>query len=270
MDGPECVKLATTLEGFVDTARYLQFNVLPKSIVDGPYKKRKSWTQNRRRRFQIIHGKLQRRTVRIDYKKKSVPGRLRAKLNTWVTVPDNEEHADQIVLDDHNLHHDGHDKIEERVQRQWAIPHLRDRVLSVRRACQICSEWAPAEKHVSTPIYTTQKMELVMFDLTTMPMETPEGFKHIVFIIDHFTKYLWGKAFVSREAVPIADFIFQVLSKEGCPDRWHTDNGTDVCGTAFEMARDRLDKEGIDMSTGMPRNPRCQGTLTPGCTQYTY
>jgi hypothetical protein len=108
-------------------------------------------------------------------------------------------------------------------------------------------------------IMTTAPLEVVMFDLTFMPMPTPDGLTCILSVIDHFTKYKWAKAFEDKTAQPICDFLLNVFRVEGAPQRFHCDNGSEFINECMDRVMEKLG--GTRASHGLPYNPRCQGLV---------
>jgi hypothetical protein len=72
-----------------------------------------------------------------------------------------------VVLADHREHHDGHNVAEPRLSSKYVINNLREKVNAVDgNKCQVCATHEPVKKKPITPICTTRKAQLVMFDLT--------------------------------------------------------------------------------------------------------
>ena len=87
-------------------------------------------------------------------------------------------------------------------------------------------------------------------------------------MVDHFTKYMWGQAFKTKEAGPIAAWLWDIFSGNiTMPERWHADNGGEFknyhIDAVREMLGSRCDEKGIllEYSHSMPGNPRCQGLV---------
>ena len=90
----------------------------------------------------------------------------------------------------------------------------------------------------------------------------------MLIIVDHFTKFYWAKEFKTKEAKPIAEFLFSVFTDGVCvPERWHADNGGEFKNHYIDAVRELLAARGhgegglLPYTHGMPRNPQCQGIV---------
>ena len=95
-----------------------------------------------------------------------------------------------------------------------------------------------------------------------------EGYVWILLVIDHFTKYIWGEAFQTKDAGPIATWLWETFSGNiTMPERWHADNGGEFKNYHMDAVREKLgsrcDEKGmlLEYSHSMPRNPKCQGLV---------
>jgi hypothetical protein len=95
-----------------------------------------------------------------------------------------------------------------------------------------------------------------------------KGYIWILLVIDHFTKYIWGEAFKTKEAGPIAVWLWEIFSGNiTMPERWHADNGGEFKNYHMDAVREKLgsrcDEKNmlLEYSHSMPRNPRCQGLV---------
>jgi hypothetical protein len=139
------------------------------------------------------------------------------------------------------------------------IPNLREMTMTVRVGCQTCETFQKPTKNVVTPIITSRPMQLVMFDLFMLPFEDAEGYKWVMMMVDHFSKFKWACALKSKEMEGVAQFLSKVFAYEGNCERWHADNGTEFINQVVEMARKMLKIP--DYTHGRPRNPQCQGLV---------
>ena len=100
-------------------------------------------------------------------------------------------------------------------------------------------------------------------------LQDGEGHVWILLVVDHFTKFWWAEAFKTKEAGPIAEFLFKIFSDGVCvPERWHADNGGEFKNDHIDAVRkmlsakahchDALKEFTMPYSHGMPRNPQCQ------------
>jgi transposase InsO family protein len=47
----------------------------------------------------------------------------------------------------------------------------------------------------------------------------------LLVILDHFSKYVWGKAFPTKESTPVVAFLRELFAQVGTPKALLTDNG---------------------------------------------
>jgi hypothetical protein len=93
----------------------------------------------------------------------------------------------------------------------------------------------------------------------------------ILTVLDHFTKYLWAEAFQTKDAEPIAEYLYRIF-KDGVmmPERWHADNGGEFKNYHIDAVRVLLAANSVNpdcllpYSHSMPRNPQCQGLVERG------
>ena len=261
---------------------YLMCKQIP-TRLDGPGQKlriqRKQFRQNVKRRYQVdtisvpdaedihklyyVNGsesakRKQERTASSDTRKHVYRRRY---------VPRADE-IDEIIAKDHT--HSGHNASEMRLRDQYLITNLRQRVESVHGDnCPICDKFKPIKKIPTRPILTSRRLQMVQFDLTKFYVMDEDGFQWILVVVDHFTKYCWAEAFVTKESLPIAEYLADLFMHNGVPERWHADNGGEFTSAHMDAARevlmqnvhDPIRGEKLTYSHGMPRNPRCQGLV---------
>jgi hypothetical protein len=89
-----------------------------------------------------------------------------------------------------------------------------------------------------------------MFDLKELSgMVNADGRKaYVMLIVDHFTKFRWAVLMWGKDANAIAQYLFEVFSAEGVPERWHCDNGSEFLNGMMAIARGLLslgNKDGL-------------------------
>ena len=108
--------------------------------------------------------------------------------NDRIVIATREEMLELI----HELHNKGHarpKKMEHCLRSKYKHPKLRKLIKEVFAACTTCPQFnVKVQKHVEA-IITSEKQELIMWDLFDMPWETTEGYKHILLVKCHFTKF---------------------------------------------------------------------------------
>lgn len=98
--------------------------------------------------------------------------------------------------------------------------------------------------------------------------QNSKGVVWMLIVVDHFTKFVWAKEFESKEAQPIAEFLFSIFTDGVCvPERWHADNGGEFKNHYIDAVRELLSARGhgegslLPYTHGLPRNPECQGIV---------
>jgi transposase InsO family protein len=272
-------------QGHVDVWRYLKNRKTPKRY-DGTMQQgaRKAFKQNARRRFRYPtpalpstltvlyvspkHPAWVRLCCRLDhtglwYKAgaggtKSFLKSLRHKRTPWRRVLGRSESLEVIrVL--HATNHDSHNRMETSLGEKYMICDVRAKIAQVRALCDVCDQWKALPKRIVAAILTSRPMQLVMFDLSFMPMKDSNGFMGFLLVADHFSKMKWGMAVKGKTKGPVADYLYQLFSLLGSPERWHCDNGKEFVNNLMDEVAARL---GIpEVSHGRPRNPQCQGLI---------
>jgi hypothetical protein len=105
--------------------------------------------------------------------------------------------------------------------------------------CYSCAHHAKPHPEAPQAILTSRRLQLVMFDLKKLPgSEDEEGRQgYLMLVVDHFSKFKWGKIFFGKDAASIAHFLVTLFQSEGTPERWHCDNGTEFVNGMVELAR---------------------------------
>ena len=154
------------------------------------YTKRKHWTQYTRNHYHIsVETDTLMKKPYSTLPPKSFAKKLLLRLNPKPRIC---LYGDAALLKAREVHaqqHDGHNRVEETLQRDYVIEHLRRNVLIAISECDTCSKHAPSAKKAPTPIYTSRPHELVMMDLKKMPMATADGYVYLLVLKDHFSKY---------------------------------------------------------------------------------
>ena len=159
-------------------------------------------------------------------------------------------------------HAEGHalaGKLEMWGQLKYKFRGMREVVKEVIAGCEPCSGFVFKKQNVVRAIITSRVLQLVMFDMFDMPFETPGGYKTCLLIKDHFSKYVWGKAFKKKSMEAVADFIYNVFKDKGCPEQFHCDNGSEFINTSMHMVLMRFGNPAY--THGRPYNPQTQGLI---------
>ena len=258
---------------------YLRFRVIPARLrKKSMAKKRKAFTQNIRRRFKLQHSHRTNReelyrmrganASKKQEEKQSIGFKVRVKWHGLLEVPRQAESI-RIIQEAHNMNHHGHNILQARIGNKFFIPGLAAKCVAVSgNNCPVCAKHETVRKKPVESILTSRRGQLVMFDLTKYYLSDDEGFVWILLVTDHFTKFAWGQEFKTKEAAPIAEYLFKIFTDGVCvPERWHADNGGEFKNYHIDAVRELLAKRGhapgtlLPYTHGLPRNAQCQGLV---------
>jgi hypothetical protein len=71
---------------------------------------------------------------------------------------------------------------------------------------------------------------------------------YFVFVIDRFDCFCWGRAFLTKDAEPVALWLLQKFEENGCPEVMQSDNGKDVKNSFLNGKM--IFRPGIDVDHG--------------------
>ena len=246
--------------GMQERYNFLRFNMKPRRLA-GPQEV-KEWRNFRRecrRRYELDkdNNLLCRRNMDRPYAK--LQARQAAKMYpTRIVVPTRAAMA-EIILQRHKHHHDRRDRIVMGLKSHFKYRNLAEVVATVLDDCHRCAEHVVGIPKTVQAIITSRKLQLVMFDLFSMPMKSSKGELHVLLIKDHFTKFHWGKAFPTKDMGPIAAFMVELFRVWGVPERFHCDNGTEFLNKCMDLAIEMMNQPGF--SQGRARHPQTQGVI---------
>ena len=184
----------------------------------------KYWRRDTKKFYAIVDGNLEmRRQQRRMYN--SVARKILAHINpTLIVVPTRAQMKD-IILKYHVRAHDGRERLELRLGNWYRFKCRRGVIQEVLGVCERCQEFSQRYPKLVQAIITTRPMELVMFDLTKLPVVSVEGYHLLLTIVDHFTKYKWAFGLKSKHMEAVADILYNLFKDRAVPERWHCDNG---------------------------------------------
>ena len=108
-------------------------------------------------------------------------------------------------------------------------------------------------------LQASEPFEVVGLDILTSLPTTQSGNKHLLVVVDFFTK--WAEAFPLKDlsAASVAQvFVDQFVSRFGCPIRVHSDQGGCFVSEVLELTCKRL---GIEKSTISSAHPSGNGIV---------
>ena len=155
--------------------------------------------------------------------------------------------------------HLGHERVLDLARRRFFWPHMgADIDHFIRRKCSCVASKSPneAERAPLHPIHATYPFEIVCMDYMKMDV-CQGGFKYILVITDHFTRFAQAYATRSNKSRPAADKLFNhFILQFGYPKRIHTDQGQEFNSNLF---KDLHQLTGIIKSRTTPYHPESDG-----------
>jgi transposase InsO family protein len=114
------------------------------------------------------------------------------------------------------------------------------------KMCSYCDSRKPCVNDPPLqPIVATKLRERIMldfFDLTDNKRDKKTNARYVLTMIDCFSKRCWLKAFPTKEAKPVANFVKETF-KDSAPDYIQFDNGKEFCNNAMESILEELNSE---------------------------
>ena len=223
--------------------------------------------RNYKRRFRLCNetGRLQRvRRLREKHGLRpvmplSLAKKIRLSSTLWRTVLTSEQ-AFEIIRSLHNIEttHDRRDRLEKRLETMYIIHDLRSKVKEVIDGCEICARYSQAPKGPPKAIISSFVNDLVMFDCTTLDAPDSKGYKYLLLVCDHFSKFLWAAPLKTKTKNEVVSAIRKIFLVWPTPRRFHSDNGGEFVN---DLMVDLCDSLNTVHSTSLPRNPQCQGLV---------
>jgi len=99
-------------------------------------------------------------------------------------------------------------------------------------------------------------------DLIDLNQYPDNGFKYILHVRDHFSRFSWGKPLTSKEPVVIAGILFEIFCQFGPPIILQSDNGKEFTAHVIEKLVELWPS--IKLVNGRPRHPQSQGLVERG------
>lgn len=57
----------------------------------------------------------------------------------------------------------------------------------------------------------------------------------LLIVLDHFSKYVWGKTFPTKESAPVAGFLIDLFVQVGTPKSLLSDNGREFVSEGLKL-----------------------------------
>jgi len=115
-------------------------------------------------------------------------------------------------------------------------------------------------KPPTKPITADRILERIQIDFTSFEYADPDtGDRHVLTIIDCFSKFAWAKSFPTQEVEPIARYIFELFLNElQYPEILQSDNGKSFLA---KIMKDLLGLFKTKQKNSRPRHPKTNGQI---------
>ena len=154
-------------------------------------------------------------------------------------------------------------------------PYMNKEITDFCNTCTACESFrlpTPKLQAPLHPITTTRPLEIVFADIAELPI-TRRGFRYILVVTDHFSKYVNIYPMKDQTAPTIAKLLFEEYVKEhGIPETLHTDQGRQF---ESRLVQELCSKLGIRKSRSTPYHPqgagiveRCNRTIKDQLAKY--
>ena len=140
-------------------------------------------------------------------------------------------------------------------------PGMLKQIRSYVNNCIRCQKNQPTLKATSIPLQPLPVITRVWFrvgmDLTG-PLVNSEGYKYILTMMDHFTKWIETRPLRSKEAKEVAKGIFSIYCRQGAPVQIICDDGTEFTNKISKALHDAYD---CKLIFSAPYHPQTNGLV---------
>ena len=157
----------------------------------------------------------------------------------------------KMLHDDETAGHLGATRTLEKAVTRFFWPGMKKDVLQYCEICEICQRRSrPTPQMQDTPRTDTysRPFERVRIDITEMPMSA-RGNKYALVAMDYFTKYAFTYAMPNQTAETVSECLFDMVLRQGVPERLHSDQGRQFESAVFQSLCKRL---GIEKTRTSP------------------
>ena len=172
----------------------------------------------------------------------------------------------------------GHFGAHRTIQRAESLcywPFMNKEITDFCNTCTACESFRLPSPKLQAPLHsisTTRPLEIVFADIAELPI-TRRGFRYILVVTDHFSKYVNIYPMKDQTAQTIAKHLFEEYVKEhGVPETLHTDQGRQF---ESRLVQELCSKLGIRKSRSTPYHPqgagiveRCNRTIKDQLAKY--
>ena len=134
----------------------------------------------------------------------------------------------------------------------------RNLVELVLASCAVCqASVGPRPCEPLRPILASTPVEHFCLDFVQLAQTPADGKFYVLVLIDHFSKFVWARLTLDREAATVEKFLADVFAKHA-PDHLQSDNGKEF---RAKLVKDLCAKNDVRTSHGRPYRPQSQGAV---------
>ena len=158
-----------------------------------------------------------------------------------------------------SITHYGTSRTMQLLRRRYFWTNMRDTVNNTISECEVCQRMKTGPPHSVAPLLTIPKAgpwHTIGLDFYGPLPTSPEQYKYILVIMDHFTK--WPEAFPCKgtSTAIVLQHLYPLIMRFGCPARIVTDNGTGFISKLIVGVCEALN---IKKSVISPYHPQANG-----------
>ena len=158
--------------------------------------------------------------------------------------------------------HFGEDKTLHRLRERFYWPGHQKDVASWCRTCKDCAARkgpAPKRRAPLTPIKVGSPLQMVAMDFLGPFVESEEGYRYILVVGDHFTKYMSAYALPNQEAKTVARILVEeYFCQNGFPEQLHSDQEPQF---ESDVIAELCKTMSIQKTRTTPYHPACNGEI---------
>ena len=152
------------------------------------------------------------------------------------------------------------DKLFEQVRLRFWWPKMLVQIEQYCKGCPQCgsrNQPVPAPRATLGRLAASEPLEVVALDILSGLPTTAAGHKHLLVVVDHYSRWVECYPLKTQEASEVAKvFVREFVSRFGCPQRIHSDQGGCFVGEVMTITCQLL---GIDKSRTTAFHPQSDG-----------
>jgi hypothetical protein len=167
-----------------------------------------------------------------------------------------------LALPMHAKQHPGVNKLEGLITQKYKYDGLRQVLQKLVTECDGCGDFVTKKEPTNNAIISSRVLQRVLFDYFEMPFKTPEGYKFVLLMKCHFTKYMWGQAYKVQCAADVVNFMMAIFQHLPLAEIFHSDNGSPFIAEIVHLLFQALGNP--EFVHGAPYHPQSQGLIENG------